>query len=97
MYYEESPNVSSETQAKDYAELLLNTMSIVQNAINFRSSLLPHLDVNRVVGISDKYYDYVQQRFIVQSLSIPLNTKNLMDISANNVADLPYYELRQGG
>ena len=78
--------------AQNYADYLLKIKSIVQVTIDFNSSLIPHIDVNNIVGISDTYFDYVQQRFIIQSLNIPLSTSGLMDISASNIADLPYYE-----
>ena len=78
--------------AQNYADYLLKTKSIVQVTIDFNSSLIPHIDVNNIVGISDTYFDYVQQRFIIQSLTMPLTTSGLMDISASNIADLPYYE-----
>lgn len=83
-------------RAKDYAEYLLNKKSIVQTLINFTSSLIPHLDVDKVCNITDKYYNYQQQRFIIQSLNIPLNTTSTMNISASNVASLPYYDLLEG-
>jgi len=86
----------SQERAKDYAEYLLNKLSIVQTLINFNSSLIPHLDVDCVCNITDKYYNYSQQRFIIQSLTIPLNTTENMSISASNVASLPYYELLEG-
>lgn len=86
-----SSYVSDQNGAKDYAEYLLNIKSIIQTKIDFNSSLLPHLDVNNVVSVSDDYFDYVQQRFIIQSITIPLNTNSLMTISASNVADLPFF------
>lgn len=86
-----SAYVFDQNGAKDYAEYLLNIKSIVQAKLDFSSSLLPHLDVANVVGITDSYFDYVQQRFIIQSLTIPLSTSSLMSISASNVAELPFF------
>lgn len=92
MAYIESAAVYNEARAKDYAEYKLNMLSILQLAINFSSTFLPHLDVNKVITISDKYFNYVRQRFIIQSLTIPLSYSGLMSISACNIASLPYYE-----
>jgi hypothetical protein len=78
--------------AENYATYILNIKSIVQVQINFDSSLIPHIDVNQVVGVTDNYFNYIQQRFIIQSLDIPLSTSGLMNISASNIADLPYFE-----
>jgi hypothetical protein len=86
----------NEDRVKDYAEYLLNKKSIVQTLVNFQTSLIPHLDVDKVCNITDKYYHYVQQRFIIQSLTLPLNTTSSMSISASNVTSLPYYDLLEG-
>lgn len=89
----ESPGIYNEDRAKDYAELMLNRYSIVQKSIGFSASMLPHLDVNKVIGITDQHYNYTQQRFIIQSIDIPFNGSSPMNISANNVAELPYYNM----
>lgn len=86
----------NEERAKDYAEYLLNRKSIVQTLINFQISLIPHLDVDKVCNITDKYYNYEQQRFIIQSINFPLNTTSNTNISASNIASLPYYDLFEG-
>jgi hypothetical protein len=85
-----SSYIYSEQQAKEYAEFVLRNRSIVQTMISFNSTLLPHLNVNNVVGITDKYFDYVRQRFIIKTIDIPLDTKSLMSISASNIAELPF-------
>lgn len=96
-YYEDSANLPNQIRADEYAKYILNIKSIIQTAINFNSTLIPHLDVNKVITISDNYYKYNQERFIIQSLSIPLDTKNSIQISCNNISSLPYYDLRNGG
>jgi len=86
-----SSYVFDQSGAKDYAEYLLNIKSIIQTKLDFKSSLLPHIDVANVVGITDSYFDYVQQRFIIQSITMPLSTNSLVSISASNVSDLPFF------
>ena len=97
IYYEESANLPNQARADEYAKYVLNSKSIIQTAIGFSSTLIPHLDVNRVITITDDYYKYEQERFIIQSITIPLDSKTLMSISCNNIASLPYYDLRNGG
>lgn len=87
-----SSYVFDQSGAKDYAEYILNTKSIIQTKLDFSSSLLPHLDVNNVVGITDTYFDFIRQRFIIQSLNIPLDTSSLISVSASNISDLPFYD-----
>lgn len=97
IYYEESANLPNQIRADEYAKYVLNSKSIIQTAIGFNSTLIPHLDVNRVITITDDYYKYEQERFIIQSITLPLDSKTLMSISCNNIASLPYYDLRNGG
>lgn len=92
----DSANVFNAERARDLAEYRLNQHSIVQLQVDFNSSWLPHLDVNRVVNITDSYYNYYQQRFIISSLNIPLSLTSQIGISASNIAQLPYYELLNG-
>lgn len=92
LMYIESAAVYNEERAKDYAEYKLNTLSIAQLAINFSCTFLPHLDVNQVISITDSYFNYDRQRFIVQSITIPLSFEGVMSISACNLSSLPYYE-----
>jgi len=93
-YYEECDTVSTQKELDDYAKYLLNLYSIAQQTIDFSSVLLPHLDVNKVVSISDTYYNYDKERFIIQGLNIPLYESGVIGISACRVASLPYYDLR---
>ena len=95
-YYEESTSVYNNDRAKDYAEYTLNQKSIMQETMDFSCPLLPHLDVNRVITVTDDYYKFNKQRFIIQSLTIPLDTSSKMSITASNISSLPYYEFKEG-
>lgn len=95
-FYEESSSISTQSEADDYANLLLRKLSIIAASISFESTLLPHLDANNVVSVDDSYYSYVQQRFIIGSIDIPLDASGTMQIKASNIVGLPYYDLRNG-
>ena len=95
-YYEESSSVYDDSTAKDYAEYVLKQKSILNQAITFECTILPHLDVNKVITISDSFYGFNQERFIIQSIEIPLSSMSTMQVSAANVSSLPYYEFREG-
>ena len=90
--YIESASVYNTDRAKDYAKYKLNMFSILQLAVTFSCTFLPHLDVNKVITITDSYYKYEKQRFVIQSITLPLSYDGVMSISACNVASLPYYE-----
>ena len=91
--YIESAAVYNKDRAKDYAEYKLNTLSIAQLAISFSCTFLPHLDVNKVISITDKYFNYNRQRFIIQSLTLPLSFDGIMSVSTCSLYYLPYYDV----
>lgn len=97
MYYEDNANLPNQERADEYARYILKIKSIIQSSVTFNSTFLPFLDVNRVITITDNFFNYVQERFIIQSLTIPFDARTLMSITCSNIASLPYYELRTGG
>ena len=90
--YIESSFCYNEERTKDFANYMLRKKSMMPLTFSFQSSFMPHLDVNKIITITDDYYNYSQERFIIQSLTIPLTTKSLMDIECTNTAVIPYFE-----
>lgn len=58
-------------------------------SISFESIYLPHINPNDLVRWSNKDYGYVNELFIVDSVSIPLNPSQRMNMTITNLADLP--------
>lgn len=66
--------------------LLANSM--LGMTLNFNSPIIPHMDVNKSISISDQYADIEDGIYVVQSITIPLSS-NKMQISATNINWLP--------
>lgn len=77
-----------EDKCRTYAEYLLIREAIRGMAITFESPIIPHLDVNRTIGITDKANGFENETFIIQSITIPLCAGN-MSISATSINWLP--------
>lgn len=90
--YIESSFCYNAERTKDFANYMLRKKSMMPLTLSFQSTFIPHLDVNKVITITDDYYNYAQQRFIIQSLTIPLTTKSLIDVECTNAAIIPYFE-----
>ena len=60
-------------------------------SINFESAIIPHLDVNRIITMTDKYKNLECERFVVDSITIPLSAGN-MSIQATSINILPTNE-----
>lgn len=75
-------------RCKQYADYLLIKNSMQGMTVNFNSPIIPHLDVNKTITITDEFYKFNRDKFVIQSLSIPLSA-NAMKITATNVSWLP--------
>lgn len=75
-------------RCKEYAEYLLKRKSMQQLSVSFNSIIVPHLDVNNVVTITDNLKELNAERFVVQSITIPLAAGE-MNIQAVNITALP--------
>ena len=58
-------------------------------SVTFNSIYIPHLKPNDLVRWSYSDYDYVNELFIVDSVSIPLNPTEMMSVTITNVNELP--------
>ena len=70
-YYLEDSNIYTQTLAQDRADYELNKLSIVQQTVQISSAFMIHLDVNNCIAITDDFFNYFDNRFIIQSISIP--------------------------
>ena len=62
--------------------------SLIGLQLSFSCPIIPHLDVNKTIGISDRMVDLEDATFIIQSITIPLSA-NKMNVSATNINWLP--------
>lgn len=75
-------------RCQQYAECLLIRESIKGMTVTFECPIIPHLDVNRTIGITDKANNFENETFIIQSITMPLGAGN-MSISATSINWLP--------
>lgn len=83
---------TSETQmlrdCRSAANRYLRQNSMLNMRLDFNSYIIPHLDVNGTIGITDHYIGVDDETFIVDSITIPLNS-NQMSLSCTNINWLP--------
>lgn len=68
-------------------ELKKNAMRNIQ--IKFNCIYIPHIIPNDLVRWSFDAYNLLNEELVVQSVSIPLNPKELMSVSVTNIKELP--------
>ena len=81
--------INSDQRCVDRANYELKKNAMKYASVKIKSVYIPHLNCNDLVCWSFEDYGYVNQLFALQSLSIPLNPKDLVDISMTNLEDLP--------
>lgn len=84
-------DTSEEQMIKDCrsaANYYLRHHSLIGMQLDFNCPIIPHIDVNKTIEISDNAHDIANGIFVVQSVTIPLNS-NAMNISCSNINWLP--------
>lgn len=92
-YYNESLSQDEQEaqQIKDCrstANHYLLANSMIGMTLNFNSPIIPHMDVNKTIDITDQYADIENGIYVVQSLTIPLSSDK-MAVTATNINWLP--------
>lgn len=83
-------NVSAEEmtdKCEQYAKMLLDKVALQKCSITFSSPIIPHMDVDGTIGITDEYYGLDNETYVVQSLTMPLNA-GAMTVQACNITFL---------
>lgn len=75
-------------RCKDYANYILYRESMIGMNLSFSCPVIPHLDVNRTIGVTDTELGFKNETFVIQSLDIPLGADS-MSITATNIQWLP--------
>lgn len=75
-------------RCKQYAIMLLHRQSMIGMNLTFKCPIIPHLDVNQTIGITDEYQGIEAQTFVIQSISVPLGAGS-MSVTATNINWLP--------
>ena len=85
----EDTNYYTDDLCKDWANYLLRNNTILQTSINISTVPLYHLDVNKLITITNPKKHLKEEKFLINSLSIPLGLGQ-MTISASSVNELEF-------
>ena len=83
--------IKTTKEAEDYADYMLEQLCRVQQTLNFNITLLPHLELNQKVSITDKFYRKEKEDFLIQSINYPIGL-GTMSIGAVKIQELPTYD-----
>ena len=86
-YFEKS-TIYSYQEALDYANYILKQSCLLGNSITFTCSLIPHLELDNTFSLTDPFYRYDREEFIITAITYPLGAGN-MSITGSNIKELP--------
>ena len=85
----EDTNYYSDGLCQDWANYLLRNNTILQTSLSLQTIPLYHLDVNKKKTITNTKYHLKEEKFLINSLSIPLGLGQ-MTISATSINELEF-------
>lgn len=88
--YLESETIQTLSEAQDYANYMLESLSIEQNDISFQCTFIPSLTVNKLFTLTDSFYKILKETFLMQSITYPMGI-GTMQLSGSNIKELPTY------
>ena len=87
--------MTSEFLAQERADYELRKKLIIGSSVSISTFFNPILDVNSVVGVTDKFFGFEQERFLIQSISYSLDYSPSMNITVSNLNNFAF--LTKGG
>lgn len=85
----EDTNYYSDGLCQDWANYLLRNNTILQTSLSLQTIPLYHLDVNKLITITNTKYHLKEEKFLINSLSIPLGLGQ-MTISTTSINELEF-------
>ena len=86
----EDTNYYCDEMAQEWADFLLKENTVLHKNVNITCSPMYHFDVNKIIVVTDPKNNYNQEKFLINSLTIPLSYAGSMTINATSVNDLIY-------
>lgn len=83
-------NITSKFLAQERADYELRNKLILKSSVSVDAVFNPLLTVNNIIGITDEYYEFKQDRFLIQSLSYQIGSVGTISITCSNIDNLPF-------
>ena len=86
--YIEKSTIYSQQEAENYAQYILKTACLLGHQISFACTLIPSLELDNTFSLTDSYYQYDRQEFIITAITYPIGV-GTMSISGCSIKELP--------
>lgn len=94
--YINDTNIFSNKLAKDRARYELRIRGILSTTSSINVAFNPLLFVDNLISITDSFFDFKREKFLIQSISYSLGTDNQISLSCSNLTNFtpdPYGDL----
>ena len=88
-------NITNAILAKERADYELRTKLILKASASVSVMYNPLLLVNNFIGVTDEFYDFEQELFLIQSISVDFDAGS-MSLSCTNARNIPFVVGRRG-
>lgn len=82
-------NITTEVLAQERAQYELRKQLILKSSTSISVSFNPLLAVNNLVAITNEHFNLSHERFLIQSISCPLDYSGTMSVTISNIKNLP--------
>lgn len=82
-------NIYSDDLARQRSEYELFKQGLLPLSFNFKCTFMPHLDVNKIVYVSNEFYGLKNEPFLINSINIPISeTNNDISLTMSNIKEV---------
>lgn len=81
-------NIYSDILAGERAEYELRQKLILKSSVSFGVLFNPFLTVNNLISINSEFYNLVNEKFLIQSISFNLDFSGQMNLTISNIQNL---------
>ena len=81
-------NIYSDILAGERAEYELRQKLILKSSVSFGVLFNPFLTVNNLISINSEFYNLVNEKFLIQSISFGLDFSGQMNLTISNIQNL---------
>ena len=83
-------NITSDILAQERADYELRQKSILKTSFSTAVRFNPLLLINNLISITDDFYGFRQEKFLIQSISCPIDYSGAMSLTSANVRNIPF-------
>lgn len=83
-------NITSKILAEERADYELRKQLILKSSVSNSVIFNPLLMVNNLISVTDDFYNFQEEKFLIQGISCNIDGSGTMSITTSNIRNLPF-------